>query len=74
MNIEQAKRKLEALKEEHLRAKANMSAAKERLAELGYDTPESAEQTLKELKKQISKEQKLIEDRLMELEVKYPNL
>lgn len=74
MNIEQLKHRVETLQEEYNVAKANLQVIVERMAEYGYNSVEELEQHLKKLHKQISAEQKEIEDAIAELENKYPDL
>lgn len=72
--LTELQRKVEQAKMESVKAKANLEAAKQRLQELGYDTPEEAEKALAKLEKDVSKLDLEIEQDLDRFQEEYPDL
>lgn len=72
--LTELQRKVEQAKMESIKAKANLEAAKQRLQELGYDTPEEAEKALTKLEKDVSKLDLEIEQDLDRFQEEYPDL
>lgn len=72
--LTELQRKVEQAKMESVKAKANLEAAKQRLQELGYDTPEEAEKALTKLEKDVSKLDLEIEQDLDRFQEEYPDL
>lgn len=67
-------RKMEQAKQEKIKAEANLESAKQRLQELGYDTPEDAKKALSKMEKDISKLDMEIEQDLDKLSEEFPDL
>lgn len=72
--LTELQRKVEQAKMESIKAKASLEAAKQRLQELGYDTPEEAEKALTKLEKDVSKLDLEIEQDLDRFQEEYPDL
>ncbi len=72
--LTELQRKVEQAKMESIKAKASLEAAKQRLQELGYDTPEEAEKALAKLEKDVSKLDLEIEQDLDRFQEEYPDL
>lgn len=72
--LTELQRKVEQAKMESVKAKASLEAAKQRLQELGYDTPEEAEKALAKLEKDVSKLDLEIEQDLDRFQEEYPDL
>lgn len=72
--LTELQRKVEQAKMESVKAKASLEAAKQRLQELGYDTPEEAEKALTKLEKDVSKLDLEIEQDLDRFQEEYPDL
>lgn len=72
--LTELQRKVEQAKMESIKAKASLEAAKQRLQELGYDTPEEAEKALAKLEKDVSKLDLEIEQDLDKFQEEYPDL
>ena len=67
-------RKVEQAKQEKIKAEANLESAKQRLQELGYDSPEEAKKALSKMEKDISKLDMEIEKDLDKLAEEFPDL
>lgn len=72
--LTELQRKVEQAKMESIKAKASLEATKQRLQELGYDTPEEAEKALAKLEKDVSKLDLEIEQDLDRFQEEYPDL
>lgn len=72
--LTELQRKVEQAKMESVKAKASLEVAKQRLQELGYDTPEEAEKALAKLEKDVSKLDLEIEQDLDRFQEEYPDL